>query len=80
MAYRANPENRNEEAIANQAHGWGAPVFIDGGTKVIAKGNNGAPEKIFGATTSPNPTDKVGVVMPHDDKPGLFLSDKQGRA
>ena len=76
--YRANVTNKQQDVLEEATFEGGVPVFDDGTTKVVAKGAQTAAQKTSNAGT--NIQSNAGVVMPHDDNPGRFVENTQGKS
>ena len=79
MAYRQNPTDRQQDVLEAAAFENGIPVHEDQEVRVVAKGNDGAPERVAHDPVPNHINSNGGVVMPWDDKPGKFVAETQGR-
>jgi hypothetical protein len=73
--------DKQQDVLEAAAFENGIPVHEDGEVRVVAKGNDGAPERVAHANTGSGVDieKNAGVVMPASDTPGRFPSDQQGR-
>ena len=79
--YRANVTDKDQTVLETATFEDGSAVFDDGKTRVVAKGAQTAAQRVASSGGAvPSGGSCAGVVMPHDDKPGLFMGDKIGRA
>jgi hypothetical protein len=77
MPDRKNITNREQDQLEEATFEGGVPVHAgDGETKVIVKDLGAAARTANSGTDIRN---NAGVVLPHDDKPGRFQGDTQGR-
>jgi hypothetical protein len=74
---RTNVTDTEQTVIEEAEFEGGAPVFDDGKTRVVAKGAQTATQKTSNGGS--NIGSNAGVVMQHDDNPGVFLGDTQGK-
>lgn len=80
MAYRKNPTDRDQSVLENATFEGGAPVFVTGKTRVVAKGAQTASQKTSHSAASGSIKRNAGVIMAHDDAPGRFVDVTQGKA
>lgn len=78
MSDRTNITDREQDQLEEATFEGGIPVQIDQTQRVITKGRQGGTERTAndGAVQQKN----AGVVMPHDDTPGRFVEETQGKA
>jgi hypothetical protein len=79
MSYRANMTDKQQDVLEAAAYENGIPVQEDQKTRVIIKAEGGT-ERVAHATPANHIGSNAGVVMPHDDVPGRFLAEQQGKA
>ena len=79
MAYRANVTDKSQSEIEDSTFSNGAPVFIDGKTRVVAKALHTAPYKTANNSSVGGTRNNAGVVMPPSDTPSRFVSETQGK-
>jgi hypothetical protein len=78
MSDRKNITDREQDQLEEATFEGGIPVQIDGTQRVITKGRQGGTERT--ANDGQVQQKNAGVVMPHDDKPGRFVEETQGKA
>ena len=78
-AYRPDVTDKQQDVLEAAAFENGIPVHEDGEVRVVAKGNDGAPERVAHNPVANHINSNAGVVMPANDTPGRFPSDQQGR-
>ena len=66
--YRADVTDKEQTEIENAEFANSVPVFVDGKTRVVPKGNGGGAERDVG-----------GVVVPASDKVGRFTEATIGK-
>ena len=78
-SFRSNVTDRQQDQLEEATFDGGSPHFADAKTRVVTKG---APHAAAQRTANAGSTlrSNAGVVMPHDDKPGLNVEALQGKA
>jgi hypothetical protein len=66
--YRTDVTNKQQQVIEDAEFENSVPVFMNGKTRVVIRGNNGGAERDVG-----------GVVVPADDKVGCFCEATIGK-
>lgn len=78
--YRENVTDKEQTVLETATFEDGSPVFEDEKTRVVAKGSQTAAQRVASSGGSvPSSGNSAGIVFPHDDKPGIFMSDIIGR-
>lgn len=80
MSYRTNPTDKQQNEMEGVASSQGIPVQAHAKTRVVAKAAQTAPYNVSKGTATGSQRNNAGVVMPHDDAPGRFVQDQQGKA
>ena len=77
MAFRANVTDKQQDEIENAEHEAGVPVYADGKTRIIGRGQHTATQRTQNAGIDLR--SNAGVIIPHDDLPNNFAGDTIGR-
>lgn len=73
MSYRQNTTDKGQNELEQATFEGGIAVEVDATQRVIPKGADTAAERTSHAA-GVNFGKNAGVVMPHDDNPGVFLT------
>jgi len=77
--FRTNVTNKQQNDLEEATFEGGVPVFADAERRQVNKQMRGGASRVIGASGGTPASSSSGVVIPHDDQPGRFLSDTVGR-